>query len=79
MIRQVSRRIRCSLTVPSQFSRYLTTIGIRCEDPTRVWERRTPLTPQDVQALLSSYNDVAVEVESCKRRCFPDDKYHEVS
>ena len=56
----------------------MTTLGIRREDPGRVWERRVPLTPEAVQSLLSSTKDLKVEVESCRRRCFPDDLYAKV-
>lgn len=59
-------------------SRQLMTLGIRREDPGRVWERRVPLTPEAVQSLLSSTRDLKVEVESCRRRCFPDDLYAKV-
>ncbi|KAL1408626.1 hypothetical protein Q8F55_005439 [Vanrija albida] len=53
-------------------SRALSTLGIRREDPGRVWERRAPLTPDAVRQL----NDISkVEVESCTRRCFPDSAY----
>lgn len=60
--------------------RSLTTLGIRREDPARVWERRVPLTPEAVGSLLSTskQGDLEVEVESCRRRCFPDDLYQQV-
>ena len=67
------------LRTPRQVAhRYLTTLGIRREDPNRIWERRVPLTPEAVQGLLKEGKDVAVEVESCKRRCFPDMLYSQV-
>lgn len=60
--------------------RCLTTLGLRREDPSRIWERRTPLTPHAVQSLLADAKDqLRVEVESCKRRCFPDAQYSDVS
>lgn len=60
--------------------RCLTTLGLRREDPSRIWERRTPLTPHAVQSLLADAKDqLKVEVESCKRRCFPDSLYSDVS
>lgn len=65
--------------------RYLTTLGIRCEDPGRIWERRAPLTPRAVQELINDRaayaggDELAVEVESCGRRCFTDAEYEQVS
>lgn len=71
------RTSRC--LAPPRFassSRALSTLGIRREDPGRVWERRAPLTPDAVRKL----NEIsAVEVESCTRRCFPDSAYEAVS
>lgn len=54
----------------------LATLGMRREDPRRVWERRAPLTPDAVRTLVK---DNTVEVESCERRCFPDEQYEAVS
>ncbi len=61
------------------FSRVLRplTVGIRREDPGRIWERRAPLTPEAVQDLVTK-QDVQVQVESCDRRIFTDDEYLEV-
>lgn len=50
------------------------TIGIRCEDSARVWERRAPLTP-DVVADLVEKDGVRVLVQECERRVFPLDEY----
>jgi hypothetical protein len=50
------------------------TIGIRREDPQRVWERRAPLTPDAVAALVSRDN-VRVLVQECERRVFPLEEY----
>jgi alpha-aminoadipic semialdehyde synthase len=60
------------------------TIGIRKEDPKRVWERRAPLTPEAVEQLVNGQpggkaGDVRVEVESCARRCFSEADYRHVS
>jgi alpha-aminoadipic semialdehyde synthase len=70
---------------PSWSSRHLTTLGIRKEDPARIWERRAPLTPTAVSQLLQESrrgalgeDEVLVQVESCKRRCFPDSTYAQV-
>ncbi|KAI9639515.1 Saccharopine dehydrogenase-domain-containing protein [Dioszegia hungarica] len=60
----------------SSLQRHLTSIGIRKEDPARVWERRTPLTPDAVASLLrDNHAQLEVEVEMCGRRCFPDIDY----
>ncbi|KAI0041595.1 hypothetical protein FA95DRAFT_1683107 [Auriscalpium vulgare] len=50
------------------------TIGIRREDPGRVWERRAPLTPDTVAELIAR-DDVRVLVQECDRRVFPVDEY----
>nr|XP_019010907.1 alpha-aminoadipic semialdehyde synthase [Kwoniella pini CBS 10737]OCF49688.1 alpha-aminoadipic semialdehyde synthase [Kwoniella pini CBS 10737] len=77
-----SLRIRTTLRNPYSMStlskRDLTTLGLRREDPKRIWERRTALTPGAVRELLSEQNgELAVEVESCARRCFSDSLYTE--
>ncbi|KAF8556698.1 hypothetical protein OG21DRAFT_1482902 [Imleria badia] len=46
------------------------TIGIRRENPSRIWERRCPLTPDAVQSLVHEEN-VDVLVQDCDRRVFP--------
>ncbi|KAF7795096.1 hypothetical protein EIP86_006241 [Pleurotus ostreatoroseus] len=43
------------------------TIGIRREDPQRIWERRCPLTPEAVHRLVKD-EDVDVLVQPCERR-----------
>lgn len=45
------------------------TIGIRREDPTRLWERRCPLTPSAVEELVQDAG-VRVLVQDCHRRVF---------
>ncbi|KAI0001339.1 Saccharopine dehydrogenase-domain-containing protein [Russula compacta] len=50
------------------------TIGIRREDPERIWERRVPLTPDAVAELVSRDN-VRVLVQDCDRRVFPLEEY----
>ncbi|KAJ7596298.1 Saccharopine dehydrogenase-domain-containing protein [Mycena floridula] len=67
---KVSLRIRSRIRPLSQL-----VVGIRREDPTRLWERRSPLTPEVVDKLVSSDNGVQVHVESCDRRVFSDDEY----
>ena len=46
------------------------TIGIRREDPTRIWERRSPITPEAVQYLVQE-EGVNVLIQDCHRRIFP--------
>ncbi|KAG5650502.1 hypothetical protein H0H81_012015 [Sphagnurus paluster] len=53
------------------------TVGIRREDPTRIWERRAPLTPAAVEELVKS--GVNVEFEHCDRRVFQDAEYIKAS
>ncbi|KAJ7505433.1 Saccharopine dehydrogenase-domain-containing protein [Mycena galericulata] len=59
----LSRRIQAPLVV-----------GIRREDPTRIWERRSPLTPDAVHRLVTERN-LKVHVEHCDRRVFRDHEY----
>ncbi|KAJ7459741.1 Saccharopine dehydrogenase-domain-containing protein [Mycena latifolia] len=49
-------------------------VGLRREDPTRIWERRSPLTPDAVTRLVSEHH-VKVHVEHCDRRVFRDHEY----
>ncbi|EJD50901.1 hypothetical protein AURDEDRAFT_83944 [Auricularia subglabra TFB-10046 SS5] len=44
-------------------------VGIRREDPRRIWERRCPLTPDAVHELVR--DGVRVLVQDCNRRVFP--------
>lgn len=50
-------------------------IGIRAEDDS-AWERRAPLTPRHVEALLQQGIDVIVQ--ESKTRCFSNEEYREV-
>ncbi|EGN97202.1 hypothetical protein SERLA73DRAFT_169625 [Serpula lacrymans var. lacrymans S7.3] len=50
------------------------TIGIRREDPSRIWERRCPITPQGVEQLVRS-DRVKVLIQDCDRRIFPIDDF----
>ncbi|KAJ3913028.1 Saccharopine dehydrogenase-domain-containing protein [Lentinula edodes] len=67
-----NRHLRCfvhSSTRRTNLSRHLATcspliIGIRSEDPLRIWERRVPLTPEDVK-------------DPSSKRIFPDSAYVE--
>ena len=37
------------------------------------------MTPEAVEKLIKDRDDIKVEVESCERRCFPNDSYTKVS
>ena len=52
-------------------------VGLRREDPARLWERRAPLTPAAVYRLVR--NGVQVVVQGCDRRVFSDNEYVSVS
>lgn len=54
------------------------TIGIRREDPKRIWERRCPLTPEAVSELVEK-EGVRVLVESCERRVWTSKELLQVS
>ncbi|PIL32665.1 hypothetical protein GSI_05369 [Ganoderma sinense ZZ0214-1] len=45
------------------------TVGIRREDPARIWERRCPLTPDAVHDLVHN-NGIDVLIQPCERRVF---------
>ncbi|CAE6481146.1 unnamed protein product [Rhizoctonia solani] len=49
------------------------TVGLRREDPGRIWERRTPLTPDAVEDLVESGAEVLVE--ECERRVWRNHDY----
>ncbi|KAF9510883.1 hypothetical protein BS47DRAFT_1347359 [Hydnum rufescens UP504] len=48
-------------------------VGLRREDPARLWERRAPLTPAAVYSLVR--NGVQIIVQGCERRVFSDKEY----
>ncbi|CAE6370638.1 unnamed protein product [Rhizoctonia solani] len=50
------------------------TIGLRREDPARIWERRTPLPPNIVRELVDELG-VEVLVEECERRVWGNHEY----
>lgn len=52
-------------------------IGIRREDPQRIWERRCPLTPEVVEELIQE-DDVEVLVQPCERRIFKAEEFIKV-
>ncbi|OAX41805.1 hypothetical protein K503DRAFT_863595 [Rhizopogon vinicolor AM-OR11-026] len=49
-------------------------VGIRREDPSRIWERRCPVTPDEVAQLVQRLN-VDVLIQDCDRRVFPIDHF----
>ncbi|KAG8832376.1 hypothetical protein FRC17_001423 [Serendipita sp. 399] len=53
------------------------TLGIRREDPSRIWERRVPLIPEAVQSLISE-EGIRVLIQPCSRRVFPTEEYLKV-
>jgi hypothetical protein len=53
-------------------------VGIRREDPSRIWERRCPVTPDEVAQLVQRLN-VDVLIQNCDRRVFPVDHFIKVS
>lgn len=57
--------------------RHVVTLGIRREDPQRIWERRAPLTPDTVRQLKDE-EGVEVLVQPCERRVFTMDEYLKV-
>ncbi|KZT63559.1 hypothetical protein DAEQUDRAFT_770505 [Daedalea quercina L-15889] len=50
------------------------TIGIRREDPLRIWERRCPLTP-DIVNVLVERDGIDVLVEECDRRVWKSEDF----
>lgn len=54
------------------------TIGIRREDPQRIWERRCPVSPEAVAKLVQT-EDVDVLVQDCERRVWSSKEFVEVS
>ena len=69
--RHVARR-HASSTTSSRL-----TIGIRREDPLRIWERRCPLTPDLVNGLVEK-DGVKVLIEDCDRRVWNTSAFVEV-
>ncbi|WVO16236.1 hypothetical protein L204_103907 [Cryptococcus depauperatus] len=69
-------RLGKKVSLVKRLYRNLTTLGVRREDPKRIWERRAPLTPAAVERLLTDGKaELQVQVESCRRRCFTDKEY----
>lgn len=53
------------------------TLGIRREDPSRLWERRVPLTPDAVEHLIKTHG-VRVLIQPCARRAYPTKEFLKV-
>lgn len=53
------------------------TLGIRKEDPARLWERRCPLTPAAIEELVKDVG-VRVLVQNCDRRVFSAHEFAQV-
>lgn len=52
-------------------------LGIRREDPQRIWERRCPLTPEAVERLVQE-DGIEVLVQPCERRVFRTEDFVKV-
>lgn len=76
MFGRAVHRASFATLAPSSSSKL--TIGIRRENPTRIWERRSPLTPDAVESLVHE-DDVDVLIQDCDRRVFPVDQFVKVS
>lgn len=63
----ISRRF---ISTTPAVSQHAVTLGIRREDPDRIWERRCPLTPEAVEHLVHK-EGIKVLVQDCDRRVFP--------
>lgn len=59
---------------PTKRSLQKLTIGLRREDPKRIWERRAPLTPEAVHDLIQK-EGIEVLVQPCQRRVFLTSEY----
>ncbi|KXN82807.1 Alpha-aminoadipic semialdehyde synthase, mitochondrial [Leucoagaricus sp. SymC.cos] len=59
---------------PSRKALQKLTLGLRREDPHRIWERRAALTPDAVNQLVEG-EGVEVVVEPCERRVFTNREY----
>ena len=51
-------------------------MGLRREDKS-VWERRTPLIPQDIKDIMASYPDIRFVCQPSKLRIYSDKEYKE--
>ncbi|KAI0698029.1 Saccharopine dehydrogenase-domain-containing protein [Cytidiella melzeri] len=66
-MRVLARRTLTIRRLYSTQTRHKLTIGIRREDPERIWERRCPVTPEAISELVEK-DGVRVLVQPCERR-----------
>ncbi|TFK51437.1 hypothetical protein OE88DRAFT_1718878 [Heliocybe sulcata] len=66
-------RRRCTRQITTSAHAKAVTVGLRREDPGRIWERRCPLTPDAVHELVR--DGVNVLVQDCSRRVYRSDEF----
>ena len=76
MLRHAIHVRRASFATVAPSSSKLT-VGVRREDPARIWERRCPLTPDVVESLVHEEN-VDILIQDCDRRVFSVDQFVKV-
>lgn len=76
--RQTLKGFPCATQVRRASSSNLLTLGIRREDPLRLWERRVPLTPDAVEHLIKTHG-VRVLIQPCARRAYPTNEFLKVA
>ncbi|KAG8924983.1 hypothetical protein FRC02_010062 [Tulasnella sp. 418] len=69
-LRKATRRFSTSRSVSDAGK---VVVGVRREDPNRIWERRCPVTPDAVNELVR--DGVEVLVQPCERRVWSDDEF----
>lgn len=74
LVRRATTGLRKVSHARQASTKAVVTIGLRQEDPERVWERRSPLTPAAVADLVTK-DGVRVLVQECDKRVFPLDDY----
>jgi alpha-aminoadipic semialdehyde synthase len=69
-----------NITRPAATDSVRFVLGIRAEDPKRLWERRAPLLPAECATLLAdaSLRPLRILVQPSERRCVPDAAYRAV-
>ncbi|GAA5864875.1 hypothetical protein JCM1840_004934 [Sporobolomyces johnsonii] len=70
-----SPRLRLLFQALHSSSRIDGTLGLRAEDPARIWERRAPLTPKACAQLVREQHTVLVE--KSPKRVFSDGEYEQ--
>lgn len=76
-----TRRAHLTHKVYSTLRSSPTILTLKAEHPSRLWERRTPLVPQDVSRLIRRLGPdaLSIRVESSPKRIFSDQAYRAVS